>query len=193
LWEENCSESQIVGGNIDPHGCIPTAGYTWCESLQTCILPWETACNASTQGNASTIDENGCASSEGYAWCQEKNKCLRLWEENCTTSIENETDAHGCALSQGYMWCEEKQRCIRPIDEDCTAATEEENLHCDGFSKVYRCGSYIKVVSAIAGKGAVFYKSGFQPVECEGTPTPDYVKPLCRILMDNCGAERRVC
>jgi len=33
-----------VGGDEDEHGCIASAGYTWCESLQECIRPWETEC-----------------------------------------------------------------------------------------------------------------------------------------------------
>jgi len=33
-----------VGGDTDEHGCIASAGYVWCESLQECIRPWETEC-----------------------------------------------------------------------------------------------------------------------------------------------------
>ena len=45
---ENAADSLInrplLGGDRDEHGCIPSAGYIWCEELQECIRPWETPC-----------------------------------------------------------------------------------------------------------------------------------------------------
>ncbi len=32
-----------VGADLDPHGCIRSAGYLWCESTQSCERPWELA------------------------------------------------------------------------------------------------------------------------------------------------------
>jgi len=37
----------IVGGDRDAHGCIPSAGYTWCEPKQKCLRSWEEACFSS--------------------------------------------------------------------------------------------------------------------------------------------------
>jgi len=37
----------LVGGDRDAHGCIPSAGYTWCEPKQKCLRTWEEACYAS--------------------------------------------------------------------------------------------------------------------------------------------------
>ena len=31
----------VVGGDRDEHGCIPSAGYQWCERLGKCVRPWE--------------------------------------------------------------------------------------------------------------------------------------------------------
>ena len=42
----NESDEPLVGGDRDAHECIPSAGYTWCESKQECIKPWETNCPA---------------------------------------------------------------------------------------------------------------------------------------------------
>jgi membrane-bound inhibitor of C-type lysozyme len=36
----------IVGSDRDAHGCIPSAGYSWCEAKQKCLRPWEEACTA---------------------------------------------------------------------------------------------------------------------------------------------------
>jgi hypothetical protein len=32
-----------VGSDRDAHGCIPSAGYSWCEHTQGCERPWELA------------------------------------------------------------------------------------------------------------------------------------------------------
>ena len=34
----------IVGGDRDEHGCIGSAGYSWCESKQKCLRVWEESC-----------------------------------------------------------------------------------------------------------------------------------------------------
>jgi hypothetical protein len=44
-------QGQLVGNDTDPHGCIPSAGYTWCDAKQKCIWPWEENCTF--QGNQS--------------------------------------------------------------------------------------------------------------------------------------------
>jgi hypothetical protein len=38
------SEEQMVGNDRDEHGCIGSAGYSWCEAKQLCLRPWEEAC-----------------------------------------------------------------------------------------------------------------------------------------------------
>jgi len=34
----------LVGNDRDAHGCIPSAGYSWCDAKQKCIRPWEENC-----------------------------------------------------------------------------------------------------------------------------------------------------
>jgi membrane-bound inhibitor of C-type lysozyme len=34
----------VVGGDRDEHGCIGSAGYSWCEILKKCLRPWEEKC-----------------------------------------------------------------------------------------------------------------------------------------------------
>ena len=38
-------EEDFIGGQKDEHGCLITAGYTWCESKQKCLRAWEESCN----------------------------------------------------------------------------------------------------------------------------------------------------
>lgn len=33
-----------VGGDRDVHGCIPSAGYSWCEAKNKCLRSWEEMC-----------------------------------------------------------------------------------------------------------------------------------------------------
>jgi len=46
--EEVClpGGENIVGGDHDEHGCIGSAGYTWCEEKQKCLRVWEEPCNS---------------------------------------------------------------------------------------------------------------------------------------------------
>ncbi|MFH1240129.1 MAG: hypothetical protein V1672_02835 [Candidatus Diapherotrites archaeon] len=37
-------DNQIVGGDKDEHGCIGSAGYSWCEAKQKCLRTWEEPC-----------------------------------------------------------------------------------------------------------------------------------------------------
>lgn len=34
----------LVGGETDENGCIGSAGYEWCETLQKCVRSWEEPC-----------------------------------------------------------------------------------------------------------------------------------------------------
>ena len=34
----------VVGSDKDEHGCIGSAGYTWCEAKQKCLREWEEPC-----------------------------------------------------------------------------------------------------------------------------------------------------
>ncbi len=40
------NSTPLLGGDRDSHGCIPSAGYRWCDALQKCIRPWEENCTA---------------------------------------------------------------------------------------------------------------------------------------------------
>jgi len=44
--EVPATSTPIVGGDKDAHGCIGSAGYTWCEIKQKCLRAWEEKCEA---------------------------------------------------------------------------------------------------------------------------------------------------
>jgi len=41
-----CVQEGVVGGDVDEHGCKPSAGYSWCEAKQKCLRTWEEPCTA---------------------------------------------------------------------------------------------------------------------------------------------------
>mmetsp|Transcript_139012 Transcript_139012/g.337671 ORF Transcript_139012/g.337671 Transcript_139012/m.337671 type:complete len:320 (-) Transcript_139012:252-1211(-) len=66
LWEEDMKTEQdfvvrcerekvnavVVGGDRDEHGCIPSAGYSWCEATSECIRPWERGIHSESEFRA---------------------------------------------------------------------------------------------------------------------------------------------
>lgn len=47
-------QAPMVGGDIDQHGCKPSAGYRWCQSTSRCERPWELA---EAKGFANTTED----------------------------------------------------------------------------------------------------------------------------------------
>ncbi len=41
-----------IGGDRDAHGCLPAAGYAWCEREKQCVRPWELAKEAGFENTA---------------------------------------------------------------------------------------------------------------------------------------------
>jgi len=122
------------GGDRDSHGCVPSTGYIWCDSLSKCIRPWETACSTGNSLDGSDRDEHGCIGSAGYVWCSTIQYCIRPWETNCSAyELTNDMmpgsdrDSHGCIGSAGYTWCAASQKCMRSWEENCTAAAASKS------------------------------------------------------------------
>ena len=41
---DNSQPTGPLGGDRDEHGCIGSAGYSWCESKSKCLRVWEEGC-----------------------------------------------------------------------------------------------------------------------------------------------------
>lgn len=48
----NGQATPMVGNDRDSHGCIGSAGYSWCEAKQKCLRPWEEKCDAAAANPA---------------------------------------------------------------------------------------------------------------------------------------------
>ena len=63
-----CKKAAIVGGDKDAHGCIGSAGYSWCEVKKKCLRSWEESCSvtsAGTQGFECRVACTGARLPEG--------------------------------------------------------------------------------------------------------------------------------
>lgn len=42
---EEINKTELVGSDRDVHGCIGSAGYTWCQIKEKCLRTWEESCS----------------------------------------------------------------------------------------------------------------------------------------------------
>lgn len=61
---KNSVQAPIVGGDKDIHGCVGSAGYSWCELKQKCLRVWEEPC-AKAEVN---FTEEGNLTQKGGVW-----------------------------------------------------------------------------------------------------------------------------
>jgi len=63
-------EPPLIGGDTDEHGCLITAGYSWCETKGKCLRQWEEPCEVEptqgmTEADAKAIADSSPCSDEG--------------------------------------------------------------------------------------------------------------------------------
>ena len=121
-----------LGSVKDSNGCIPTAGYSWCESTQQCQRPWEEECPDVVDVDDSEVaDTKPCES--GAFWCGALKKCVQYGDNDvanqCPTAtarrlqIGGTKDDNGCLTSAGYSWCDATSKCQRKWEEACASDT----------------------------------------------------------------------
>ena len=85
------NNSQLVGNDKDAHGCIPSAGYSWCELKQKCLRVWEEKCEAV----ACTMEAKMCPDGITYVGRTAPNcnfaPCPDLNEHICTAEEKSAT------------------------------------------------------------------------------------------------------
>lgn len=79
-------DKQIVGNDSDVHGCIGSAGYSWCAEKQKCLREWEEECeqNGSANEFCGTSTRKVCESNEDCV----KTGCSG---QICSSTIEKES------------------------------------------------------------------------------------------------------
>lgn len=92
-------QQQMVGNDKDEHGCIGSAGYTWCEVKNKCLRTWEEKCEVDpTAGWKTYIDKYGISFRYPNDWSyKEISSNLDLVafcpisQKDCTVLTSNET------------------------------------------------------------------------------------------------------
>ena len=49
VFRNNTVTNDLVGGDKDEHGCIGSAGYSWCEAKNKCLRVWEEKCDSGAE------------------------------------------------------------------------------------------------------------------------------------------------
>jgi hypothetical protein len=49
------TSTPIVGGDKDEHGCIGSAGYSWCAVKNKCLRVWEEKCEVTSTTTSPTV------------------------------------------------------------------------------------------------------------------------------------------
>lgn len=79
---------EVVGGDKDEHGCIPSAGYQWNEEKQMCVRPWEEEKKSIEEKYAKTSPillkdvNNGEASGEAWIILKDNVTYHRIFARN---------------------------------------------------------------------------------------------------------------
>ncbi len=126
---EEEQEQPPVGGDRDEHGCIGSAGYTWCEPKQKCLREWEEPCEetpghmteerAREIAQASPCTENGSLTDEA-----DYNDNTNTWWIGL--DIQKEGCSPACVVEEATETAEINWRCTglippgEPAGKTCT-------------------------------------------------------------------------
>lgn len=105
------------GSDIDSHGCIGSAGYTWCESEGSCIRTWETPCPYMID-TPQLLPDNLCNDVQCDLECLNG---LRVNEQGCSMCICNENVFNGIP-SDCVSWFDGCNTCsvVDGVTQVCT-------------------------------------------------------------------------
>ena len=88
IYLEGCTEQETtLGGDEDAHGCILSAGYSWCELKQKCLRPFEEQC------------EEYCSKENGGERLN-LSRALQIAESSECGAIDLKTE---CGCPEGYI------------------------------------------------------------------------------------------
>jgi len=80
----------LVGNDKDEHGCIPSAGYSWCEAKQKCLRSWEENCSSDEKTYCTAEQKKTQVCPEYYsATCGWFNQSIKCFKYPCAENFEN--------------------------------------------------------------------------------------------------------
>jgi len=69
--------TEVPGSDMDTHGCVGSAGYSWCDSTDSCVRTWETPCPLLTD-TSNTIPLDCVSWYDGCNTCSVSNGSVEL-------------------------------------------------------------------------------------------------------------------
>jgi hypothetical protein len=95
------NDSQMVGNDRDSHGCIGSAGYSWCEEKSKCLRIWEENCSSIEElknesglkaGSIKVLPETASARAQEVLG-------LKCEERNCTIVLKEVPTSNGTRMA----------------------------------------------------------------------------------------------
>jgi len=108
---DDVMDEPLVGGDSDEHGCIGSAGYSWCEEKQKCLRPWEEPCDSKLNvSEAREIAMNSdCVSEGNISDSSDYNNVTDTWWFDL--EIEKPGCSPACVVSEENESAEINWRC----------------------------------------------------------------------------------
>lgn len=95
---------KLIGGDRDEHGCIGSAGYSWCESKQKCLRIWEEGCGVVKSATGEFLPEtkkdcDGRGGKWGIIGGSQKYIC-NLPTSDAGKRCSNKSDCEGSCIAE---------------------------------------------------------------------------------------------
>jgi hypothetical protein len=94
------SSTPIVGNDRDAHGCIPSAGYSWCELKQKCYRPWEESCTSTPVVATSTVMNYLISKEDTNKYCNGVDMNSDAYRKTITVPMSSTTPEINLTLAQ---------------------------------------------------------------------------------------------
>ena len=130
----NDLDEPVLGGDTDEYGCKPSAGYTWCPSLNECVRVWETLCpeyeeyymepGMCTREYMPVLGDIIIPTAEGEKVIRKEfsNRCVA--ESAGAENIQLVGAQDRCDLSIGETYCPSLGECVQVRNELCEEFSE---------------------------------------------------------------------
>jgi eight-cysteine-cluster-containing protein len=107
------NKSPLFGGGKDEHGCIGTAGYSWCEIKDKCLRTWEEPCVDDSKINNFVDCENA-----GYAIMESYPRQCKISQGDLFTEIIDDENNSSNSVQDEFCGSSTFDSCAS--DSDCT-------------------------------------------------------------------------
>ncbi|MFH0862233.1 MAG: hypothetical protein V1875_04305 [Candidatus Altiarchaeota archaeon] len=124
ISQTNQGEPELIGGDLDAHGCLIAAGYSWNESQGKCMRSWSgelqgIASASISEAEARTIAEKSCIKGGEALGEGMYNENSRTWWFDANLNFAKEGCNPACVVSEETRTAEINWRCTGLITPKC--------------------------------------------------------------------------